>query len=690
MNITSLLNNVLIFDIETSSFYNSGKEVNISSDFDTYVLLAKVKWFGAYSYRHKKTYYINALEDRQQIIELLKEHSVLVGFNNKAFDFPVLVNNNLVDRKKKYNHIDCMTILGTSNFKDKDGYAYKDRGNLMDFKFKRNSLKCMAETMKLEFQKGEIDYSIFHKDKWTEDEKKEIIFYIKDDIMVTKGFFDKLWDYWMPFTDLIDWKFVTNFSWITSSIASMIYKSVCFCIGTEPTYSEHASKKEEKGGRVIEPKYEEGENIWYVDFASLYPHIMTMFNLFAEVDEKEENAWHGNELFEVKGYYDISYHHKLAKVVKEKLKQRIDLKAKDKDHPMVYTLKIWLNALYGIVRSALFEKVHTPNAGWDTCWLGQQIHKFTESELAKYGYETVGGDTDSLFLRGSKKHHNDRDYMRTCLKQIIKKILAKVPFPTDTFDIDIEEFIPYILFPFKMQELVEEKERKLLKKKMINGYKEEEIDGKICIIREEDNKLVKKGRSWVKEYKGRKKNYLYLYEDKGKLKIKLVGLPIKKDGATALGIKIYNDVLESKILSEKRAKFPKEYIDGLIKEYLKSKEIMTLISREFKIKPYDSYKIPKGKTEPSCIYAQISKGYFDGGEGVINLIKNNKIGNAGKSTLYCTIEEALKAGLTVEDLDLEKLHNELEPFVIYVEPPPKPKKEKKAKKTKKKSVKKSE
>ena len=94
---------------------------------------------------------------------------------------------------------------------------------------------------------------------------------------------------------------------------------------------------------------------------------------------------------------------------------------------------------------------------------------------------------------------------------------------------------------------------------------------------------------------------------------------------------------------------------------------MQLISREFKIKPYDTYKIPKGQTEPSNIYAQISKGYFNKGSGVINLIKNKKIGNAGKGTLYCTVDEAIECKLTIEDLDLEKLYNELEPFIEYIE-----------------------
>jgi len=657
MDIRSLLNNALVFDLETSAHYSSGKEVNIKLSFDDYISLAKVKWFGAYSYKDNKEYYLEVSKDRQKIIDILSNHNILIGFNNEEFDFPILINNGLIDKSQYITHVDCMKILGSSTFKDKKGFKYKGRGELMDYKFKRNSLECIAETMKLEFQKSKIDYKIFQKDKYTEDEKNEIIKYLKNDVMATKGMFDKLWNYWIPFIDLLDWKYVSNFSWIKSSIASLIYKSACFCINTEPTYSEHASKVEEMGGKVLMPKYEEANDVWYVDFASLYPHIMCMFNLFAEVKEDTKNAWHGNDMFKVKGYYDISYHHKLSKVVKEKLKERIELKIKDKNHPMVYTLKIWLNALYGILRSALFEKVHTPNGGWDTCWLGQQITDFAQKELEKYGFEAIYGDTDSRMILAKSKKHCDRDYIKTCLNQIVKKILTNVPFPAETFDIAIETFTPYMLFPFSKQEIVEEKERKLLNKKIIDSYIEDKQDGKKVIIRKEDNKIVKIGRSWVKERMGKKKNYLYLYEKDNELKVKLVGLPIKKDGATQLGIKIYKEVLEPKILENKRAKFPKEFIDNQIIEYLKSKEIMKLISREFKIKPFDTYK------SGSSIYAQISKGYFNKGEGVINLIKNNKIGNAGKGTLYCTVQEAIDAKLTVKDLDLEKIMNEIEPFI---------------------------
>jgi len=41
-------------------------------------------------------------------------------------------------------------------------------------------------------------------------------------------------------------------------------------------------------------------------------------------------------------------------------------------------------------------------------------------------------------------------------------------------------------------------------------------------------KIVKIGRSWVKEWFAKKKNYLFCVEEDGKDIVKLVGLPIKK------------------------------------------------------------------------------------------------------------------------------------------------------------------
>ena len=620
---------VLVFDIETSAFYPDGKEVNLKTNYDDYIKYAQVKWFGAYSYKYKKGF-IYTYKDFDKIQKLFREHSILVGFNSEEFDFPICKNNFLINENQYYTHVDAMQILGKSIFKNRSGFKYKDRGTLMNYKFKNNSLKTMAEEMGLETQKGEINYKIFAKESWNSDEEKEIKKYLKTDVLATKQMFEKLWEYWLPFTDLLDVKFIKNLSWIRNSIASLTYKCACSLMEVEPTYSEHKTNSEEMGGRVILPKMEEAKNVWYIDFASLYPHVMTQFNLFAETCEKEgEFVWHGNDLFKVKGYYNISKPHPLNVQVQEKLKERIELKKNDKNNPMIYCLKIFLNALYGAGRSSIFEQIHTKNFGWDVCWLGQQIQQFTEKKMKEFGFETIAGDTDSLFVHTTDNSKNNREHVLECLSKIVKEIKENVPFPVDTFSIDIEAFIDYIMFPFSLQPIQNE-----------NG----------------DN--IKKGNRLIKERKGKKKNYLYIYTEKDQKNVKLVGLPIKKDNATALGIKIYHEVLEPLILKENTAKFDERFIKETVNKYLQNDEIMKLISREFKVKPYRTYKNPE-----SQLQAQISKEYFNENDGIIRLIKNNKIGKVGKGQLYCTVQEAIDNKLTIDDLNLDKLWNELEPFI---------------------------
>lgn len=628
MKYNYLKNECLVFDIETSAHFQSGKEVNIHSDFETYIMMAECKWFGAYSYKYNKYYNLEAKKDRNIIRQLLQEHKFLVGFNNEDFDYRILVNNTLLYESDKHINIDCMTILGKSNFKNKNGFAYKNRGFLMDYNFKKNSLKHMAEVMDVETQKGEIDYKIFAKSKWSEDESNEIIKYLESDVKATKQIFDKLWDYWIPFTDLLYKKDVDNLSWIKSSIASLIYKSACFSLDIKPEYSDASERKiEEMGGRVIEPRVEEKHNVWYIDFASLYPHIMCMFNLFSETFDNPED-WHGNELFKTKGYYDITEQHKLSKVVQEKLKQRLELKKIDPNNPMIYTLKIWLNGLYGILRSPIFRQIHTPNCGWDCCWLGQQIQEYTEKRMLDMGFKTIYGDTDSVMVYAEDEKNNNKEYVQECLKKIINEIQDNSPFKIDTFKIDIEDYLDYIMFPFDEQP-----------------------------IQDENGKNIKIKNRLVKQRKGKKKNYLYIKTKNNKKEVELVGLPIIKDNATKLGIMIYNEVLKEDIIKNNMAKFSKESIDNIIKDYLKKPDIMKIISIEYKVKPFKSYK------NASQIQAQISNGYLNNSDGIINLIKNKKIGKVGKGLKYCTIEEAIENNLQIEDLDLEKLYNELNPFI---------------------------
>jgi DNA polymerase elongation subunit (family B) len=632
-NLEQVKKNVLVFDLETSSHYPDGREVNIRSDFESYIKFAKMKWFGAYSYLHDKEYFYTKNQS-QEIMTLLAEHNTLCGFNSEEFDFPILVNNGYVEVEKKYLHIDCKTILGTANFKNKQGYANKNRAALMEYKLKDNHLRTMAETMKLDFLKGNIDYTIFHKSSWTVEEEKEIIAYLRNDVMATKQLFDKLWEYWLPFAELLDIKDIYNLSWIRSSIASLTYKAACRVIGVEPTYSEKVSEAEDIGGNVFLPTVEEETGVWYVDFQSLYPHIFCQFNLPAEVNldniSAKRKVWHGNEVFQVKGYYDITEQHPLSKYIASKLKERIALKDVDKNHPMVYTLKIFLNGLYGVMRSAIFEKVHTPNCGADCCFLGQQIQQLAKEMLEQFGFTVIAGDTDSLMIVTKDPNKNTRDYVVDCLNQIVEIIKDSVPYPSETFKIGIENYLDYILFPFEDATIVGE-----------------------------DGKNKKENGRLIYQRTAKKKNYLYVFTNpKGEKEVKLVGLPIKKDNSTLLAPKIYEEVLKPEIIKNNRAKFSKAFLDNIINEYLKKPEILQLLSQEYKVNAASSYKT-------NCIQKQISDAYFKGREGVIRLVKNSKVGKCGKGTLYATVEEVTNAKLTREELDLDKAEQELSPFILF-------------------------
>ena len=601
----NLRKSILVLDIETSASYPDGTKINIRTNFEQYIQYAKCKWFGCYSYKYDKYVIDKVKGNEEKIKNLIAEHKVIASFNGEEFDVPILYNNDLMPEDKRFMQIDCLQILGKSVFTSRSGRPYKNRGELMGFKFKKNSLKVIAETMKLETQKGDIDYEIFFKDEWTEEEEKDIRKYLESDVKATKQMFDKLYNFWYPFTEFLSVKNILNFSWIRSSIASLTYKCACNALGVEETYGEMPDKKkEEMGGRVITPKYEEARKVWYVDVRSLYPHIFAMFNLFAEC-KPFESGWHGNDIFKVKGYYDITVPHKLSIDIMSKLKTRITLKKEDPDNPMVYAIKILLNSLYGAQRSPIFEQIHTPNAGWDVCWLGQQINEMMEKMMVEKGFNVIAGDTDSIFCIAKNDINNNKEYVIDCLNNIVKYINSNVPFPQETFEIEIENYIDYIMWP---------------------------IDMKTGVTK--------------------KKNYVYLSNDK----VSVVGLPVIKDNATKLGQLILKEVLIPMIKKEKKAKFLREDIKYIINKYLDRDDALSLLSKEFKVKPFKSYK------KESQIQAQISLNYFDGQDGVIRLIKNTKIGKVGKGNKYCTVEDAKENNLNIYDVDLTKIYNELQPF----------------------------
>jgi len=349
---------------------------------------------------------------------------------------------------------------------------------------------------------------------------------------------------------------------------------------------------------------------------SLYPHIMMMFNIFGNpVTRPDCKEWFtGNDVFKVTGKYAIDKQHKLSKEYQHMYKERKLIKHTNPEK--AYAYKIILNGGYGVLRSKLFKSLYYENSGYDICWIGQQLNEMIGDFFEAEGFKTIFGDTDSRGLKYIREPKLTIDEQYKLIEKINKKmnkyIMDNVPYPSDTFDLESETgALPVEYFMFVPDE---------------------------------------------KTGKFKKKNYAYIYNDKGTKKVKIMGLPIKKSNATELGMKIFHKHIEPKMLSEVKGKFDSEWIANLIKDdVVKDIEQMAV---EYKCSPFDTYAVG-GR---NGINAQTSLNYLDSKGGQIRLLKNKSVGKVGKKFKYCTLEEAREAKLTYKDLDLTKVFKELYPF----------------------------
>lgn len=588
------LKDVLILDIECWSDYDIDKEsIQYRAD-------ARIKYIGFYSYLYDRYDTIQFKGNEEKIKKFIAQHKVIVTFNGDDFDLPILKNSkNKITYDKWIKSIDLYVFLFGND--GSTGFTKVGKAGLMGLEFPSKSLRAIAETLEFETLKGDIDYTLFKKYEWTVEEDFDIKKYLLADIKVTKALFEKIYNFWLPFADFVGPENARKWRWLTSSIASIWYMYACNTLGREEIYNSGASKQKDVGGKVIEPRVLEEWGVWYLDVGSLYPHIQALFNLFSEVPANTPGAWHGNDVFKVSGWYDVTAPNPLCIDIMEKFKERKRLKKIDKKNPMVHALKILLNSGFGATYNPVFASMYSENCGHDTCWIGQQINGIMERELTARGYVVIAGDTDSNFAKSTIP--KTREQVLGDLKEIADFINANAPFPQPTFAIEIENFLDYIMF------VKDEKKDKTLKK-----------------------------------------NYVYVV---GK-EITVMGLPIIKSNASKLGPLIFEKYMRDTIIKNLLGKFEKKDVDHWIREELKND--ITLVAQDYKVQRFDAYS-PRA----NCIQKSISLHYLDKKSGVMTLIKNKSVGKIGTTWKYCKVEDAGK--LTIDDLDLDKVYNELTPFI---------------------------
>jgi len=562
---------VLIFDIETDSL-----DVNT----------AKVKLFGAYSYSDGDGgHMVSTYADIQNLIDT---HTHLVGFNIREFDIPILENNGINMRNKVV--VDLYQGLRARGRKDVMGLK-----DLRD-----NKLATIVKFLNLG-EKSDIDYETIKSFPHVPLETfNKVIDYARNDVKITKALYDWWLDWAAPFEQYVSPRNQWRKTYMTCSVASYSYKAICYATGRPEEYNDDAEKLEEGGedetftGGFVSADIEVAhDNILYFDFASLYPHNFIQGNLFSPVSpDYKGTAFVANDFYpNLRGAYKADAPGDVEIVLKKfYLERKKYKKAKD---PREYALKILLNSAYGASSSETFKSIHNPTIGPDTCYIGQQNIKYVRKKFLEEGFVLCMTDTDSCMVQ-VPPGKTEKDALRI-VKECASEIKKWLPFPADTFNMELQAKIKYF--------------------QMFRHKKTQEL---------------------------LKKFYLYVTED-GKVVVK--GLPIVKSNSTQLSKRVF-EILEPQIAKRGNCRFSEGYIDKLMYKLVGTD--VSLAAKQFKVKSPGDYK------NPSQLDCQIAQRY---GPGSHWLLRNKVIG-AGKDVKYGKLEELRNVGLEFIDFTLtkEELH----------------------------------
>lgn len=425
-----MIRDVLIYDIETDSL-----------EIET----AKVKFFGAYSFIDNE-YHLLMGSEVKEIKALLERHRVLVSFNGKAFDNPILTNNGYEIEDKYKIFIDLYEISAQKGHGD-FGHYNKNKLVQMGIDIKSFTLKNIINILKLDDTgtKGDIDYKIFQKDEWTQDEIKEIKIYLKQDIILTKKLFEWYEQQFQPLKGMLSEKSQRNYKHIVSSLSSLAYEIICNKAGLKVEWGEKepGMRHSFDGAHHINPRKEKSKgNIVNIDFTSAYPHALMMGNLYS----KAEEGWNGDGYFNIKGIYNNKEQGKIEQALKGILLERLKAKkAGDKVKSNGY--KIVINSLYGLTGNPVFKSIYNPVAAADCTSMIRTCLKKLAKTLEEYDFEVLYGFTDNIIVNIPQE--SNKEELMYIVKKFIEEVKSHVSFPMDTFNLELETEMKFIWFVAK-------------------------------------------------------------------------------------------------------------------------------------------------------------------------------------------------------------------------------------------------
>lgn len=185
-----------------------------------------------------------------------------------------------------------------------------------------------------------------------------------------------------------------------------------------------------EGAYVIEPKSGFYEDIFVLDFKSLYPSIIMTFNIdpFTYISRENESGKRDSRYaIGKKGFLVAPNKAKFSKtpgILPElilKLYKERDIAKKEKDDIKSYALKITMNSFYGAIASPK-SRFHNRDVGGAITSFGRHILQKAKSFVEARGDRVIYGDTDSIFVKILGFHGNSLEDKKKAGKMLEKEI----------------------------------------------------------------------------------------------------------------------------------------------------------------------------------------------------------------------------------------------------------------------------
>ncbi len=440
-------NKMLFFDIETDGL-NPEK--------------CNLKWFGCYS-RITKEYSLLDYTEKDNIRKIIESHKFICGFNNKQFDQRVLERYLKDDYIFKYKIV--VDLYEISAPRGNDGYGKWNKNKLksMGFKLKNYKLKTIVEELGLDkFGKGDIDYKIFQKDKWTKKELIEIKKYLKKDIIITKKLYEWYEEQFSPLKKLLKKYDSDRGKHITWGLPSLGYNIICNKSNKNVEWESErpTNLKSFPGGHHIEnrEKLTKG-NIVSLDFTSAYPHALIMGNLFSPADIYTE-GW-ANDYYNLERVYNSKNQGKVELALKEIFLERLKAK-KLGDKAKSDSYKIIINSVYGTTSNYKFKSLYDPQTASDCTSMARTWLKKLAKTLEENGFYIIYGFTDNVYVKIPEE--SSKEELIFIANKFIEDVKKTVPFPMDTFNLELETELKMMWFAAKNCYLYVTKNNKVLYK----------------------------------------------------------------------------------------------------------------------------------------------------------------------------------------------------------------------------------